>query len=106
MFELLPIKQPLNRSNFVLIIATGEDPKNAERADRAISTKIYARCAGLQIAMDLMTFDPVRESPEWTRLSGPVSSASAHPRVSGQLVSTLLLMASLLTATKCYTASC
>ena len=44
--------------NFVLIIAAGVAPENAERAGRAITTKIYTSCAGLQISVDLITFDP------------------------------------------------
>ena len=62
--------RPDDRENFVLVIAAGVAPENAERAGRAISTKLPACCEGLQIAIDLMTFDPASESPEWVHSLG------------------------------------
>lgn len=59
--------RPNDHENFVLIIAAGVTPDNAERAGRAISAKLPVCCAGLQIAVDLMTFDPTGEPPEWVR---------------------------------------
>ena len=59
--------RPDDPENFVLILAAGVAPENAERAGRAVSTKIYACCAGLQISVDLVTYDPEEEVPDWVR---------------------------------------
>lgn len=59
--------RPHDRENFVLVIAAGVAPENTERAGRAISTKLPACCVGLQMAVDLMTFDPADEPPAWVR---------------------------------------
>lgn len=57
--------RPDDPENFVLILAAGVAPENAERAGRAVSTRIYTCCAGLQISVDLVTFDPAAGPPEW-----------------------------------------
>jgi len=60
--EMIRLDDP---ENFVLILAVGVAPEDAERAGRAVSTRIYNYCAGLQISVDLVTFDPSVGPPEW-----------------------------------------
>lgn len=67
---LAEMARPDDHEDFVLIIAAGVAPENAERTGRAISTKLPVCCAGLQISVDLVTFDPTGEPPEWTRSLG------------------------------------
>ncbi|QBB70705.1 SseB protein [Pseudolysobacter antarcticus] len=53
-----------------LLIAVGVTPANTERAGRAITTKLQPKCEGLQVAVELMPFDPAGELPNWVGMLG------------------------------------
>lgn len=57
--------RPEDKENFTLVIAAGVAPEYAERAGRAVSTRLPTVCQGLQADVDLVTFDPADETPEW-----------------------------------------
>jgi hypothetical protein len=62
MIETWPAENP---SQVSLVIAIGVMPAESERVARAAITQIQPRCEGLDVAIDLTTFDPVEGFPEW-----------------------------------------
>ncbi len=62
MVEIWPQEAPGRVS---LVIAIGVASTDSERVARAVITEIQPRCEGLDVAIDLTTFDPAAGLPEW-----------------------------------------
>ena len=67
LLEVAPPHAPAERT---LLIALGVAPEYAERAVRASITEIQPLCARNDVALDLTTFDPTKEAPEYLRQRG------------------------------------
>jgi hypothetical protein len=67
LLEVAPPHAPAERT---LLIALGVAPEHAERAVRASITEIQPLCAQNDVALDITTFDPAKEIPEYLRQLG------------------------------------
>ena len=67
---LLEVAPPHAPDERTLLVALGVAPEHAERAVRASITEIQPLCAQNDVALDLTTFDPTKEAPEYLRQRG------------------------------------
>ncbi len=67
LLEVAPPHAPAERT---LLIALGVAPEHAERAVRASITEIQPFCAHIDVALDITTFDPAKETPAYLRQRG------------------------------------
>jgi len=65
---------PENASHVTLLISLGVEPSMAERAVRAVSAGMQHRWGDLKVNVDMTTYDPTGESPDWvtTLAIGPI----------------------------------
>ncbi|WP_051247140.1 SseB family protein [Thermomonas fusca] len=67
LLEVAPSHAPAERT---LLIVLGVAPEHAERAVRASITEIQPFCAHNDVALDITTFDPAKETPAYLRQRG------------------------------------
>jgi hypothetical protein len=61
---------PENPSHVTLLISLGVEPSMAERAVRAVSARMQDRWGDLKVNVDMTTYDPTGEPPEWATAVG------------------------------------
>ena len=67
---LLQVAPPHTPSERTLLVALGVAPEHAERAVRASITEIQPLCVHNEVALDITTFDPAKETPSYLRQQG------------------------------------